>query len=341
MALLNKLLCNKKGLRIASINVNGVNKENKQFRILQSLKQLKSDIFVMVDTRLEARDALGSKFVEVREGVFCDPVHTLIQDKHNPEIYNPGIGRGILITARNGSGIDLSNAISSNDGNKLMVDVCTREGNTFKLVALYGPTEDDPAFFVSVIDQMINYDGKIIVIGDFNVKLDPNLDIKPYKQGRPESKQAAFLNARINEGIVVEPFRCFHPTEKIYSYRHFNQKNIPEDDKAESRIDICIISPETLHCVKNVQYCDVHDSLDHSGIFVDLEIEAFEAAVDPPFKVPNRLLSDPDYVCETTRFFRKHTSEHFLYKNNTDYKIRQDSDQFYRNELEVSSISLL
>ena len=273
----NKVIATKSGERIGALNVNGLNDADKQFRALQYLNMLKADIFVLTDTRLKSINGINSKFPAIRDAIFCEPVDTLVQDRKNPEIFHPGIGRGVLVTARPGSGISFENARASNDGNKITVDVLTSKGATFKLIALYGPSEDDPSFFVNLIDSMLSFEGNIISIGDFNVKLDPDKDITPFKQGRTLSKKANFLNARINEGVVSEPFRCFHPTDKVYSYRHYNQKNVPRDEKAQSRIDLCLVSPETLHCIKNIQYIDIdHDIFDHSGIFVDLNIIKFE-----------------------------------------------------------------
>ena len=67
------------------------------------------------------------------------------------------------------------------------------KGLSFRLLAIYGPSEDDPAFFVKVVDELLNYHGKIISIGDYNVKREPEKDVKPYRAGRKVTKKANFL----------------------------------------------------------------------------------------------------------------------------------------------------
>ena len=211
----NKVLAAKTGERIGALNVNGLNDGDKQFRVLQYLNMLKADILVLTDTRLKYINGKNSKFPAIRDAIYCEPVDTLVQDRHNPELFRKGVGRGILVTARPGSGITFENALPSKDGNKIIVDVLTSKGATFRLVAIYGPSEDDPGFFVSLVDNLLNYDGNIVSIGDYNVKLDPDKDITPYKQGRVLTKKANFLNMAIKRkfGIDIDTKQGYFFTE--------------------------------------------------------------------------------------------------------------------------------
>ena len=240
MALLESHIKNKVGIRIGVLNVNGLGEHDKQFKIFDQMKRDLVDIFVLVDTRLSEADKKTTKIPEIRNAHMSD---------------GSGAGRGVLITAREGLDVVFDNPTPSQDGNKLTIDVSNPQCEDFSLSGIYGPTEDNVDFFKQIIDSMIITTKNCITTGDFNVKIDPALDIRPPRHDQIPDKKASFLESKIDDGCVEDTFRAFHPEKKAFSYRHFRfkKRKVPYKDWHESRIDLTLNSPEFRHNINNIQ----------------------------------------------------------------------------------------
>ena len=128
----------------------------------------------------------------------------------------------------------------------------------------------------------------------------------------------------------------------MFSYRHYSQRHVRFDKKRESRLDLTLISPDFLHNLKSIRYVDVcRDILDHCAQYIDLQGKSFEKSVDPPFKAPNCLLRDHEYVDFMTNGLRETGMENLAVdKCNPDYaKLKPET--FYNKKFETSFTSLL
>ena len=54
----------------------------------------------------------------------------------------------------------------------------------FVLVNLYAPNNDSPNFFVEIINRMMDLDGKKLLIGDYNLIFNNDLDRTQKMEGR-------------------------------------------------------------------------------------------------------------------------------------------------------------
>ena len=82
-------------------------------------------------------------------------------------------GVAILINERND--ITICNSFSDTHGHAIGL-VYEEANEKFILLNIYAPNEDDPQFFVEALQLMNEYEGKRIVVGDFNLALDVKLD---------------------------------------------------------------------------------------------------------------------------------------------------------------------
>ena len=192
-------LTNKKGLRVGSLNVTGINEHDKQSKIITQLKDDLVDIMVLVDTKITESTARESRLPEIQNAHVCSAVDS---------------SRGVLIAARSGLDVVIDNPVIHNDGNRLSVDVSSPLCEKFTLYGIYGPNSDDVPFITDLTDSMIRGADNSLATGDFNIKRDPSLDIKPPRDDNPDRK-AAHLNARIDDGVVQDSFRNLFPEKRL------------------------------------------------------------------------------------------------------------------------------
>ena len=65
-----KHLKNKRGLRLAALNVRGINTKEKQERIVFQLRRDLADIMILVDTKMKQEDASKSRVHEIQNAFF-------------------------------------------------------------------------------------------------------------------------------------------------------------------------------------------------------------------------------------------------------------------------------
>lgn len=85
-----------------------------------------------------------------------------------------------------------------------------------RLANLYAPNWDDSEFFSKLILNLNSH--KLILSGDFNCVLDPNLDISKKRQNNSLSKSAAVINSFLQTYNVSDPLHTSDPVSKHYSF---------------------------------------------------------------------------------------------------------------------------
>ena len=103
--------------------------------------------------------------------------------------------------------------IIDNNGNFIIVDL-NIYNQRLTLINLYGPNADNPTFFKkisNIIDDVGNTD--IIIYGDYNCVINPELDYNSYKGINNAKARDEVLNL-INEKYLIDPFRENSPTTK-------------------------------------------------------------------------------------------------------------------------------
>ena len=69
--------------------------------------------------------------------------------------------------------------VRDESGNKLILEVII-EGKRLTLINIYGPNKDDPGFYEEITNNVKYSENLIIIVGDFNMVLDPDVDCKDY-----------------------------------------------------------------------------------------------------------------------------------------------------------------
>ena len=85
--------------------------------------------------------------------------------------------------------------------------------------AVYAPTDDLPSFRDTVYEKL-NSGTTLhkLIIGDFNVTLQHNLDSHGYKTD-PHPKSRTTINNWLENETLIDIYRYFNPTTPSYTFR--------------------------------------------------------------------------------------------------------------------------
>ena len=148
-------------LRVLSANCQGLRDKLKQFDVLDYLSHFGPNIICLQDTHLTPNEEN-----QLRSLTDC-------------ECYLNGYktnSRGVAILLKNNFEHKVVHSDFDNDGNFIVVDFST-QNISFRLINIYAPNVDTPKFFENIRNLVEeNEQDYILVGGDFNLVLNPNLD---------------------------------------------------------------------------------------------------------------------------------------------------------------------
>ena len=143
--------------------------------------------------------------------------------------------RGVAILVNDNCEFELFNMKQDEGGNYIILDVKI-EDIPFLLINIYGPNNDTPIFFSTLISLIVDmYSSQHIILGgDFNLIFDKDMDSMNYKHlNNPKARLELFkLMDTLN---VVEIFRINNPHLKRYTCREKNPLK-------QARLDFFLIS---------------------------------------------------------------------------------------------------
>ena len=280
----------KSGLRIGMINANGLCSHGKQRFILEKMFQKdKVDIAVMVDARIKEEEVKNSIVLGNKTTYTAEPIIKTSRQRTSRS-------RGLLVVQNSLLDIKMENFVIIKQGNLASIDVTSQFTEKFKLHLVYGPNQDDFHFFQDMMHSMQTAHGGSIAIGDFNVHLNPAIDIQPPRPGQRLESKAVYLNGAIEDGYVTDLFRHFAPDSATTSYMHNSQWELRPRERNKSRVDLGLATPNLVHCVTGVEYVRFFTKkLDHKALYVDINKGTFTKPIDPPYKIPNKILNNEVY----------------------------------------------
>ena len=272
-------------LNISSININGFRSKYKHQLIKQFIDQNKIDILLLQETFVD--NLCLAKSIE----------QTV--DLENKIIWNFGkadsCGVAILLIRDN---IKIEKFHSDFYGRVIRLDFATDGYENFRIVNTYCPSESAERLeFLSSFSQHLSGAKNVIIGGDFNFIMDPNLDKlggNP-KKGTIGSKS---FKALVEHFGLVDCFRHLHPNKKNVTWTRSNVATGNDSsnyDQIGTRIDrfyisklICnsITSFETLPCA-----CS-----DHSFIQITLAANSGIDIGKSYWKFNDQLLDDCNFV---------------------------------------------
>ena len=165
-----------RNVRIMSLNCRGLKKVDKCRKLFVYLKNEIIDLAMLQETHLTTNDL--NWFNRMWKG---NTIHSLGTNR----------SKGVVILIRKGFELQLLHQEEFENG-RISILHCIIGNTEHLFVNLYAPNVDDLSFFEKVSDVIKDYQcASVVLLGDFNLVLDPTIDRTENKVHKPKS--VAFL----------------------------------------------------------------------------------------------------------------------------------------------------
>ena len=280
-------------VKIVSLNVRGIQDEKKRKELFNFLRNQKANIILLQETHLKPSDVL-----------MCD------RQWGNKGVYNHGStnSRGVAIFTNPRISMNIQLVYKDSEGRVIIVEV-TIEGKTFIIINVYGPNKDETEFYKKLGEKMIELENSnIILMGDFNLVLDPKQDRIDGKQYQPHSVK--ILNDITEAFNLVDIWRVRNPDTKFFSWTR--KCKIGNKCMSGSRIDFALIEQGLANKVEQAKY-EYGYKMDH--MMMEIQVKLGTHKRGPGYwKFNNNLLHDHKYVQHTNEIIEEAKVK---YKQNT------------------------
>ena len=280
-------------LKILSMNVCGFGNKKKRNTIINHLERFKPTIICLSDTRLDKNSEL------------------LMRNEFQYHCYFNSLtsnSRGVAIMINKSAPINVNNIMKDDSGNWISINF-DYESKSLNLINIYGPNEDNPAFFENLFERigamnMMNH----IVTGDFNTTLDPAIDNSNYI-GIGNNRARVGLNQQILDYNFIDSFRFMNGNIKSFTWyrRGGDQK---------SRLDMFLTSNSL---GPNISDARIVPSLksDHCPIILGIDFAKFRSGRGL-WRFDDSLLRDETYIDRVKKSIRETCAkylQHDIYGN--------------------------
>ena len=256
---------------IACLNVRGIRNREKRKDVLNFMRTLNYSIVCLTDTHISSE---LFDFVRAEWGGTC--------------VFSPGTthSRGVAVFFSNNIDFEIFGSEVDEQGNFVILDVDLGGNGRCTLLVLYGPNEDNPGFYRSVFSLIGNFaNDNVIVVGDWNVTLNPAVDTAHYySQGNCRARKV-ILEFMEHEGMI-DIWREQHATKRSFTWRR------PAPVKL-ARLNYFLVSEPMVRRVRSSDISVGYRS-DHSLISIVLGVNERKRGLF--WKFNNALLKDSAYI---------------------------------------------
>ena len=180
---------------------------------------------------------------------------------------------------------------SDRDGRSITIRVNINDV-TLSITNIYAPNKDSPNYMETNIRRTFEVSENIVVIGDFNTVMDPQLDRKNSTEHN-HPKSAAKIRELEEELHLHDPWRAQNSNQVRYSW-YRNIKRGHEIITQASRIDFALVSHGLSNMTHNCFYLQGLKS-DHSAMFIGFNIHKVPRG-SGYWKMNTAILRDIEYV---------------------------------------------
>ena len=177
--------------------------------------------------------------------------------------------------------------VRDESGNKLILEVII-EGKRLTLINIYGPNRDESDFHEEITNNVKHSENPIIIAGDFNMVLEPDMDCKDYININNPRARDQVLNLMI-ECNLIDSWRELNLEARQYTWRRKNTTK-------QARLDFFLISESIFMDIISAKILPGYRT-DHSQIALQFDFSKFEKGKSY-WKFNNSLLKDQHYVGE-------------------------------------------
>ena len=195
--------------------------------------------------------------------------------------------RGVAILIKNNFEYKIHDIQRDLDGNILILDL-NIASISVRLINIYAPNLDTPDFFQNlseIIEQ--NKQDYLVICGDFNLVMNPNLDSYNYVSiNNPKSRNLALQILETYN--LTDVFRYMHPDTKRYTWRWKNPVK-------QARLDYFIYSIRLFTDIVTSCKINLGYRSDHSILELNVKINTFQWGKGL-WKFNCSLLKDETYI---------------------------------------------
>ena len=240
-------------LTFVSCNCQGLGDFHKRKDVFQYLREKKYDVYFLQDTHFDVKQNLQIRSEWGYESFFAS--------------YNTQ-SRGVAILFNNTFDFKAKVIDSDPQGNFIILNLKTFE-EKFTLINIYGPNRDNPDFYLKVKQKIIDLNlTNIVWGGDWNLVLNPNLDLDNYRNVNNPKAQETVLEV-MDEFNLADIWREINPELLQYTWRRARPV------LQQSRLDFFLISETLIHVIKDSKILYGYRS-DHSFVAVEFEFKKEE-----------------------------------------------------------------
>ena len=193
--------------------------------------------------------------------------------------------RGVMTLLKKDCNVKVVNQKRDTDGRLLILEI-NENGNIFVICNLYGPNRDCPKFVMQVSKLLEEVSEHKIVLGDFNVTLEP---MDRYKNGLDSKKAMKEAVVQLMEEYsLIDVWRNRNPSTLHFSW----QRRKPQ--RQASRIDYTLTSQGLESYVQNVIYIPAIMT-DHQAMFLAINFSKKERGCGY-WKMNCSMLSNLEFV---------------------------------------------
>lgn len=236
-------------LNIVSWNVKGLNHPVKRKKVLTHLRNLGAGVALLQETHLKCLESY-----RLRNGWVGQLFHSTFQAK----------ARGVAILVNKNVPFVPSSTVADPNGRYIIV---TGKLYNFKVILanIYAPNCDDPQFFTRIIKLLPCLNSHLLIMGgDFNFCLDPEMDRSSLRPGYITPKSVSYIQSFLSTYGILDIWRFLHAKDRQYSFfSHAHQ--------TYSRIDYFFIDNKLISDVKMCEYQSIVIS-DHAPLLLKLNI---------------------------------------------------------------------
>ena len=232
-------------ITILSVNCQGLGKARKRRDVFHYLKQKSCSIYCLQDTHFSTK---LETYVKAEWGNNCFFAS-----------YSSN-SRGVAVMFMNNFEFKINDVKRDRNGNFILVSFSMKDTDIL-LVNVYGPNRDTPAFYEELTEMVKEYQNhNIIIVGDWNLVLDPQLDSYNYKHiNNPKAKESV---ENMLELGLTDIWREANPDCKRYTWR----KTKP---LKQSRLDYFLLSDYLVSSFEDTDILPGYRS-DHSMVTLKL-----------------------------------------------------------------------
>ena len=253
------------------MNCQGLRTPSKRRDVIDYLSHLGANIICLQDTHWLDDDIPLIKQIWNGHCILCG-------NKRN--------SRGVAILFKKNFEYKVENVMKDENGNLMCMDI-SLSNISLRLVNIYAPNTDSPEFFENIKEKIeTNLKDYIVICGDFNLALDPNMDTSNYKNINNPNARLTLLKI-IQSHNLVDAYRFLHENTKRYTWRRRNPTQ-------QARLDYFIVSNQLLDLINT---CTIRPSYrsDHSIIELNIKPCNFIKGKGV-WKFNCSLLREPEYL---------------------------------------------